>query len=377
MSKIAILTLPLHANFGGNLQAYAMQKILRNLGHDAYLLNIQNYKKSNLYFILKQIIRKFLFFRNEYQLSYDENLIVNQNHRNFIYKYIPLTKEIYDLKQLNFIFENEGFEAVIVGSDQVWRSIYTPSIETYFLDFLEKNNEIKKIAYAASFGIDTWDYSQPITDKLSLLAKKFNYLGVREDSAVVLCKENLGVNAKHVLDPTLLLSQNDYLDLINLELTKNGTEIFSYILDSSKFKSEIIKLVSLQLNKKDFSIQIKKINKTSIKLSNAEDYIVPTIESWLVSFRDTRFIITDSFHGMVFSILFNKNFIVISNKERGATRFSSLLKLLNLENRLIDEKTDLNVVRLLIKDPIDYVSVNAKLGSMRSKILDDLKAVLS
>ena len=186
--KIGILTLKLHNNYGGILQAYALCNILNNIGHEAFILSLkENGVKSKLKALL------------------DNNNPLNK----FVADNIP-TIEISELSQREIV-ENK-ISAIIVGSDQVWRPRFT-SIPIYFLDFLKNDNSIRKIAYAASFGVDKWEYSNELTEKCKELISKFNLVTVREISGVHLCKQYLNHDASLVLDPTMLLNISVYKNL--------------------------------------------------------------------------------------------------------------------------------------------------------------------
>src|SRR5690606_30541311 len=135
------------------------------------------------------------------------------------------------------------FSAVVVGSDQVWRPRYSPNIYNFFLDFLKNNSTIKKVAYAASFGTEDWEYTEEQTREARELIKHFNAVSVRESSGVLLCDKYLNrKDAVHVLDPTLLLKAEDYNQLINK--TKKEIGLFTYVLDETKEKLDFIKQCS-------------------------------------------------------------------------------------------------------------------------------------
>ena len=378
--KIAILTLPLHTNFGGNIQAYALSQVLQEIGCDVKVLNLQRLYHSrfdNYLHYLKQILKKVVFQKQPiFRLPVSQHLIIRKNHTDFIEKNIPKTAPILNIKYLDKFFENNHFDAICVGSDQIWRASYSPRIESYFLDFVENNNNMKKISYAASFGVDYWEFNSKTTQRLKQLAHKFDYISVREKSAVKLCNENLGVDAEHVLDPTMLLNINKYLDLC-MDIPNNHVgKIFTYILDENDSKRIFIENFSKNLNKESFSIKVSNFPKNVTKLDDPKKYTVSKIEEWISAFRDADFVITDSFHGMVFSILFNKQFLAIANNERGTTRFSSLLNYFNLNERLltIDKLAD---YEKFVENRINYEKVNEKLKNDRLIIKRKLSKILN
>lgn len=331
--RIGILTLPLHTNYGGILQAYALQTVLDRMGHEVVVVDapklsylpIWKWPFSYPKRIISYILRKsnIIFYERYYNQTYP---IISQHTQKFIDEYINRieVQNFNDLKE-------EDFDAIIVGSDQIWRPKYYKKIENAFLDFA-KMWKIKRIAYAASFGTDEWEYNAKQTKTCKKLIKLFDAVSVREDSGVILCKKNLEVDAVHVLDPTLLLNTNDYIRLFKEKnIPQSQGDLLCYILDETQEKTNFINKVANEKNLKPFRVNAK-----------VEDYgaplnerIQPPLEQWLRGFYDAELVITDSFHACVFSIIFNKPFLVLGNKKRGVARIKSLLKLFALEDSLI------------------------------------------
>ena len=370
--KIAILTQPLGFNYGGIIQNYALQKVLTDFGFQVCTINRS---ANNPYSKLRiKISRtKVLFYK--YVLGKRMNTFldyksISANNLKFIKKYIKISSELSSTNALKDHFKRMEYDAVIVGSDQVWRPKYSYDIFNYYLDFLEKNEKIRKISYAASFGVNEWEYDNLETEKCSKLIQQFDAVSVRERSGVELCEKHLNrKGASHVLDPTLLLTANDYSKLINNY--KNDIGLFTYILDFSEEKKQFITNCSNILNLKTHSNQAKKSHKDLSPNKDINDFIIPPISDWLKGFRDAEFIITDSFHGMVFSIINQKPFFVIVNNNRGASRFESLLSQLEIEKRLIYNIKDFNFENL--KNPIDYESVFNKLNNLKNDSIAFLK----
>jgi hypothetical protein len=364
--RIGILTLPLHNNYGGILQAYALKTSLERLGHEVWLVKynpngtIPRWKLP--FAISKRFIYKHLLKKKVVIFKEKNQRIRNQKIQSFISRNINRQTNALNSNRHLRDLSNYGFDAYVVGSDQVWREKYNRLfIKNYFLDFVNPN-EAKKISYAASFGVDTWEYDENTTEDLSLLAKQFTAISVREDSAVELCHKFLDVNVEFHLDPTMLLNSSDYVNLIKDEnIISSKSELLIYILDNTKEKESLIRKVADHLKYEVFSIG-HKINDAEI-LKNED--IHPSIEYWLKGFSDAKFVITDSFHGCVFSILFNKPFIVIGNDERGMARFNSLLRLFNLENRLIRDQS--SITDELIAKPVNWEDVNLILNNKRAE----------
>ncbi|BFM34116.1 polysaccharide pyruvyl transferase family protein [Acinetobacter towneri] len=363
MKKVAILTQPLGHNYGGLMQAWALQQVLKRLGWDVVTIDRQWNKKTALYLLARLVYRTIstlLGKRKALVFMEKAEPIIYQYTRSFLANHIVMSEPVYSTSQLLKYFEEAKYDAVVVGSDQTWRPKYSPCIENFYLDFL-KENKLKKIAYASSFGVDEWEYSPVQTKTCAELARLFDAVSVREDSGVDLCKKYLGIDAEHVLDPTLLLTKEDYRKLIGEEkLSQNHSGIYTYILDKTSDKEKFIHKIADQLNESVFNCQAK----TKLADSKSvEDCIMPDPKDWLAGFANAKYVITDSFHGMVYSIIFNKPFVVIGNKARGMTRFTSLLEKLNLCDRLIfDSKADYELnnninwddVELLKKAQIKY-----------------------
>ncbi|WP_430934128.1 polysaccharide pyruvyl transferase family protein [Saccharicrinis sp. 156] len=373
--KIGILTQPLRNNYGGLIQNYALQKVLKDLGHDVSTLSVSFPVRNRYYQFLRSlfsnIFKKYFLLKNIVSVvpfvPKDSDLeVISENMKSFAKQNIKTTKPlvIKRLKKEDFLREFDGF---VVGSDQVWRPRYSPNLTTFFLDFLSEESKAKRISYAASFGVDYWEYSKGQTRACKRLVQNFDAVSVREDSGVVLCKEHLEVDALHVLDPTLLLAKKDYLDLIKekgLGKQKQYKSLMVYVLDMNDHKRKIIDQVSNELG---LSVTLLMPEKTLSNFSSddIEKCKYAPVEEWINGFSEADFVVTDSFHGTVFSIIFNKPFISLANSGRGSNRFYSLLGKLNLRERLIDEKGE--VTNELIDEKVDYDTINEKLDKLRSK----------
>ncbi|MFV0145121.1 polysaccharide pyruvyl transferase family protein [Empedobacter falsenii] len=363
MKKIAIFTLPLTArNYGGILQAYALAIFLERKGNDVELID-RRFAKSLKYKIIMFI---YTVFRAQYIRVHNN---IYDKIDSFVSRQIKKSKPFFLKKELDDYLNN--FNILVTGSDQVWRTEYTRDIVSdLFLDF-SKENKFKKISYAASFGIDSWK-NLKMKDNVKSYLSDFDGISVREDTAIKICKSSFNIdNAIQHIDPTLLLKKEDYMDLFKNKISNEPNSIdliASYVLDEEEKKELIMNKISSLLN-----LKVNKIG-TRIKLTNTNykdymNYKYDGIEDWLYGIYNSSFVITDSFHGMVFSIIFEKPFIVIGNSSRGITRFSSLLKLLNLEDRLILNFDD-QQINMLLKETIDYSEVNKILDNERARSND-------
>lgn len=353
--KVGILTLPLRGNYGGVLQAFALQTFLKQNGFEAYLVDrrwdIRNNKTLSYY------IQKFVF-----------HYVIRKKVMDFCDEWIvPKTAKIDSQAQMKAI-NKANFDAFIVGSDQVWRLEHIGGVkDNFFLDFVE-SPKVKKIAYAASFGKDSVDGSPERLKKVSLLMQKFNAISVREKSGVSICSDVFDVKAEHVIDPVLLLNYEDFLPIIEMKHSKKlNQKLITYVLDDSEENKALIKSASLELGLEIESINYKKDPALLLKNKAFDfyNYIYPSVSNWIRGFRDADFIITDSFHGTVFSILFKKQFIVIGNEKRGLARFNSILGKLGLTHRLLTDSNKFN--KSMLFDKIDYESVFDLLEIERKK----------
>lgn len=330
--KIALLNLPLDNNYGGNLQRYALIKTLERMGHEVtYLLCKSNFDDISLSHAIARSCKRAI---KKYILNYEVGIISEMKRRNiklandkktlsFVCDNINVSTPIHNKKELIEFSKNNTFDAYIVGSDQVWRKKITQEygLHTYFLDFLYDIQSLK-IAFAASLGTDENELSEDEIKGLRHYYCKFNFTSVREISgADLLHQYKCDIPVPTVLlDPAFLLSKDDYKQLINKGCTKQSRgNMFCYILDSNKYKRKIINDESKYRNLKPF-------------YASLNDECSFSIYQWLRSFEDSEFIVTDSFHGVVFALIFNKPFKYIRNTFRGNARFDSLFQMLGIDN---------------------------------------------
>lgn len=369
--KIGILTLPLHTNYGGILQAYALQTVLERMGHEVVVLDRPFHRKGlsikkKITYYPKRFIKRYILFRKNVRILQEEYVervqpIVEQNTKLFIDKYI----HIRTVNNINTISDKE-FDAIVVGSDQIWRPTPHHNIYDAYLEFALTWN-IKKIAYAVSFGTDCWEYSEQETTKCNDLVKQFDGISVREESGIELCSKYLNVESELVLDPTLLLDKKDYMDLINNRRTKESHFLLVYILDMTEEKQRLVDKISKEKN----LIPLVVNSKVENLQAELNERIQPPVENWIQGFCDADFVITDSFHACAFSIIFNKQFLVYGNASRGLARFKSLLSIFNLSNRFITSTNDYKAM-----PDINFDEVNRIMNKYREKSMSFLLKML-
>jgi hypothetical protein len=375
--KIGIITLPFNTNYGGILQAYALQSALKKMGHEAITINRKTEGMPLKMKVLSVGRRLLLTASGKKSVvirtwpDKNEDLIISGHTNRFITENIKTTPQFKSENDFSMLQE-QGFEAFVVGSDQVWRPKYSPDIANHFLGFVQNKKNIKRVSYAASFGVDNWEYTEEQTKKCSELAAQFNAISVREDSGVILCNKHLGVKAIRVIDPTLLIDKKEYIALVERDkIPKFDGTLLNYVLDRAPDKQAIIHGIETQLNLKTFSTMPETSFRESGK-NKLQQCVFPPVTSWIRGFMDADFVVTDSFHGTVFSIIFNKPFLAIGNEKRGMSRFVSLLRIFGLEDRLVTENTP--EISGIIKTPIDFEKVNSILNTEKTlamKFLND------
>lgn len=278
------------------------------------------------------------------------------NVRKFAQKHYDISMR-YTYEELHKL--NYHCDSFVVGSDQLWNYYSVEENGFYFfLDFVEAHK--RKIAYATSFGHEKSFFPQEQNFAISQLLNQFTAISVREKEGIDICHNSFGVEAVQTLDPVFLCDIEIYNKVIS-EVKLESTEkyLLAYILDPNKEKAEALLFASKRLGlslkiildgQGNFEENSKKMGVHGI-LNNVG------IEEWLYYFKNASYIITDSYHGLCFSILFNKQFVCIGNKLRGMSRFQTLLSNLDLEERLIKE-IDKEVINNLISTPISYAEPN-------------------
>ena len=344
--KIAILTFwTSNDNYGQQLQAYALQTYLRQIGHDAFLINYTGKKPIKTDSVLLRILKCF----NPYKFyTVINNRILKKRIQKKEEKQYP--RYFDDFRKKYFVFSNTEYnslkdlkevppeaDAYIVGSDQVWNTYnlkpkYALSlIKLYFLDFgLES---VRRFAYAASWG--QRDVSEKVCDCIRPFLNKFKAIGVREESGIKICEKCGNTKAVWTKDPTLLLSAEHYRKLYKESVVENKKEVpyilFYYLDNGGEFDKEKVYNFAIKNN-----LTVKYVSGNN----NYDDYskIYPTIQEWLSLVDNAAYIITNSFHCCVFSILFEKKFAAIKmtgKNEAMNERLFSLFKLCKIKSRFI------------------------------------------
>ena len=340
--RIAIISLQLHTNCGGVLQAYALQTVLQRLGHTVEILQKDEILPvpRGMRALWKCLSRGLRNLAGQDVEVHRERRInrefptVGREYLEFFDKYLNI-RYIHSFDEITPL----DYDAFVVGSDQVWRPRYNPDLFHSYLDFT-RGWKVGRIAFSVSFGTSAWEYSVRDTREASKLVAVFDALSFREESGCVNCRMHFGRDAEHIQDPTLLLSAEDYLEIVRragLQSTSPGG-VYEYFLD--------------------------RLPSDPRGRGPVEARIQEGPEKWIQHIIEAERIVTDSFHVCVFSILFHKNFTVERNERRGFARIEDLLRTFGLQEQMgAGESTD-------------WAEVDARLRSCREKGMNFLRSNL-
>ena len=367
MKKIGILTFHTAMNYGAILQTYALYKTIASMGHMPLIINRQatTIFSGKWKAILRYLLLKILPLN---LCSFHRRLLMAKRFDIFSKKNLPnKTLPFFSSRQLKR--KKIDVDCIVVGSDQIWNYNLSESQSPgmgldMFVNFLPEN--IKRVSYAASFGTAKWNYDTDLTFKIKTLLCKFSAISVRENSGVDICKEIFNLKAKKVLDPTLLLSQKHYDGL----LQDSQLDLTPYILFFKfNWDNGFCNLIETLPDKT--SLPICSIN--SKKESGCYRSVYsPTIAQWLTYIKNAHIVITDSFHALAFSIIYNKPFVVLNNgiPER-MDRQTDLLKSLGINDRCLSYEDVLNNINSLMD--LNYSEANNRLALKRKESIEFLE----
>lgn len=311
--NIGILTHPQGINYGGILQCFALSEYIKKLGHNPIVFQRAPDGSFFLWEWTRSLLR-WLHFPRYYTPKPKFNSM--EKIDVFIKNELNRTAPIHTQHEMLKVCKKYNLEAVVVGSDQVWRQSFSKKYGfNYFLDFVPKG--VKKISYAASFGLSSWDYSSKQTERIKDLLLSFQGISVREEDGIVLCKNYLNIEPELMVDPTFLLTTEDY-DTIASKRLIDVKFIFVYWIGEKKLIESKIK----EYTDKGYSI---------VYVGLREQRIMPSVGDWLSYIKYADIVLTDSFHGCVYSLLYLRPLIVFENKSGGFGRIESLLNLLEID----------------------------------------------
>lgn len=364
--KIDIITRHSVPNYGSLLQSYATQNAIKKLGHESEIINYTRYEERSEN--LANALIKGKKWDKNFLLRFIYKAIQTPNYAKMYNEFAKYRKEFLKETEVQYgnmeeLLENPPQADVYCsGSDQIWGKIGTVDFdEAYFLEFVKNK---KCIAYASSFG--KTELSENLNNNLDKLLKKYTKILVRENSAKDLLQKRNIDNVEWVLDPTLLLSQDEWKELAQKsEKKKNKKYVLIYQLhDNKEFEKYAEKFA------KEKGLELLRLTSSIYHIVRTGKMVyLPTPYDLLSYFENAEYVLTDSFHATVFSIIFNKKFIDILPVNKTGTRIESILNLFGIENRILKSYEDMK----LIENPIDYNKVNEKLKIEREKSLRLLK----
>lgn len=350
--KICTITHHTVPNYGAVLQAYALQKLLDKYKVNNEILNYKSERVERTYYRsffkcenLKKKIIYLLYYRSRKRYKKFDGFVINELRLSQMYNKNDLNKT------------NGAYDLFITGSDQVWNLNIHRGDTTYMLDFVNDNK--KKGSYAASFGYK--DIPKQFEEQSKNLINQFEYILLREDTGLeIISKLGITKNCDVVVDPTLLLDKDDYIKLIGNE---NSGE--KYILCYDLINSP--KLIDFALNlSKKFNLKIKNINTSLRSVKGMENLFYEGPIEFLKLFYNAEYIVTSSFHGMIFSLIFNKCFFYKLND----SKVNNNSRIIDLSNRLGVDAQDIDNEEINYR--MDYVEINKKLDVLKKESINKL-----
>lgn len=324
------------ANYGSAMTSYALNRVLKSMGKTVLML--------------------------EWPVLPGEtsNKKPNTKTRRFANHFYE-TSMRYPIDQYSMF--NYHCESFVVGSDQLWNWYSNRDVGTYhfFLDFADDQH--KKIAYSTSFGHGHVHYPENMRLKVSYYLQRFDAISVREKSGITVCSRDFNVDAVQTVDPVFLCSMDDYEEAIALsKVTIDEPYVLAYILNPTKEKIDSVRYTAQQMNLPYHIILDGQDDFEKLKQQADDPNVLENVEiaDWLKYFKYASYVITDSFHGFCYSIVFGRNMSVFPNKLRGLARFESLSQMTGLEDRLVYSKEEL-ILKAPWKKPIDFDRVKEQM----------------
>jgi len=351
--KIGIVTFVKADNYGAELQAYALQQKLNTMGYDAEVLDLEKEKgvmassKRNIMISLKKRIAYYgllkgcakfaqtlidaLEARKARQKNAEQAITKHKIFERFFYEKIKHSKDFIQLDELSL--KELPYDVYIAGSDQIWNYMQTKRLDVFFLMFANRFNA-KKISYAASFSVPS--IPNDLRGQYKSYLENLDSISVREDNAVTLVKELSGKDAVQVLDPTLLLTREEWIKNLALKEYYNKSKkiVLIYTLSGSRYIYTLAKNIAKKLNADVVNI------KSGYKRVKEDAGIIHVTDAgpqeFITLFSKAVYVITDSFHGTAFSINFNVPFTTLLNPVSNMnSRALSILNLCGLQDRVI------------------------------------------
>ena len=364
MKRIGIITIQKCDNFGADLQAYALGAKLRSIGYDAENIDYLFYKhprhlggseeRPTLPISFKNMIKEFLFpILTRFKSLRNRGVLV-ERHRRFDEWFRANVKVGREYRSVQSLYDYPPiYDVYMVGSDQVWNPRQYSNIKPYFLDFVPQG--ARCVSYASSFGIN--ELSGPVFYKYKQWLKRFSYIGLREKKGSEIV-DAMALNAEvaHVLDPTLLLTANDWEKVASRpDDAPTGKYLLLYDLIASQETVDLARRWAAQ----DGWLVVR----------IGDGAYGPGEFAWL--FAHAQSVVTNSFHGTAFAVLNHKPFYsVVPRGMTNASRIESLLKTLSLQSRLV-LSADAAVISM--NSEVDWSAVDERLDHARGKSVGFLR----
>lgn len=379
MKKIGIITICRCNNYGAELQAFALQRKLTLIGYDAEVIDYLFYKHPKHLkecaslpdykgYPWDKVIREILLPWIEKCKSLKHRAAIKSREENFKLFHKKNTRFSMQYRRYSELYKNPPvYDAYCVGSDQVWNPWNFTSLNSYFLTF-EPEGAVK-LSYASSFGVS----------EIPVIARNFfhsglnnlNHISVREKTGVSIVKGLVGRDAKHVADPTLLLTADEWENVLSEKKVPKGKYILLYVLKDSPYITETALRVA-----KEKELKIVRICKGAFRQDSVDSKIINIMDAgpaeFLGLFKSAEMVLTNSFHGTVFSILFNKDFYTIVDRS------------VNNNSRQIDLLATLGIGRIKYSDEVfdevkslDWVTINKNVAEFRQSSIDYLEKAIN
>lgn len=362
--KIGILTWHYYENYGSKLQTIATVLTLRKLGHDVSLLNYRN-KIFGSNSQLTDVLLKATNIMPYWLISILPTKI-RKPGRRFELCFFDETKPVYNEEELKSLVSN--YDITICGSDQIWApNVYNP---VYMLDFVPDN--VRKVSYAASIGLN--QIPEDLVDNYKKYIGRLDFVSVREEQGKEILAKQCGIASEVVLDPTLLVDIQEWKKLEYKSKIKEPF-IFCYFLNTNHQYKEPVKEFAKIKGLKIYGVSG---NTSDAEWMNILTHQIVGPREFLGLINDATIVITDSYHGTIFSLLHHKDFILLERFTRDDvicqnSRIYQLEKYFGISENIVSIKED---TKLEIKS-IDYETFESKLSTLRKKSLNFILKTLS
>ncbi|MDE6453242.1 MAG: polysaccharide pyruvyl transferase family protein [Muribaculaceae bacterium] len=356
MKKAGIITFEFNYNYGAILQATALADVVRSHGYAVEIVDRGwgiTPPQCNNRLSISKLVGKY------YSLRALEG---------FKRRHWTLSRKVQADADIARLLDS--YDRVITGSDQIWNSACVPTMGLYYFGCHAAPEKV--VAYAPSFGHKRFDADAGCIGTLRAHLQRCRALSVREADGLELLRTVFGIEgAERVLDPTMLHDADYYRRLAGVRRARRTRTLAYYLLDHSPEKQAAVERLAAAHGLKPVSIN-KPVDNGVPVLGRLRALRYPSVENWLRKIDEAAMVVTDSFHGTVFSILFEKRFVAFGNEKRGNSRFHNLLGMFGLEHRL----TTPELCDSVAAADIDYAAVRTELQRMRARSMEYIDKAL-